>query len=269
MDRRKLTTTFLDIAKEIKDSTSKTDDEISHKLSQLCKNLKIQGPRLDKEYKQEMDKVQVELVRLCQMQQVDLAVRLQMLELIELRSLGWKANQEIEEYYKNHFDTIARGKIPTSSFDEEMASHDSVRLDGDGARSNSSGQPSSSVNVYEEELLIGAYKLTLKCPDRIVLQLSKQQLENLFKSRNELSISTPETVSSRRTAARVKINLRPGERPPPALQYSREQILNIANNPQSKEQPVQWNEMVRKLPDLVLKKNSARVGRVGKERSHF
>ena len=54
MDRRKLTTTFLDIAKEIKDSTSKTDDEISHKLSQLCKNLKIQGPRLDKEYKQEM-----------------------------------------------------------------------------------------------------------------------------------------------------------------------------------------------------------------------
>merc|ERR1711936_1368948 len=129
------------------------------------KNLKIQGPRLDKEYKQEMDKVQVELVRLCQMQQVDLAVRLQMLELIELRSLGWKANQEIEEYYKNHFDTIARGKIPTSSFDEEMASLDSVRLDGDGARSNSSGQPSSSVNVYEEELLIGAYKLTLKCPE--------------------------------------------------------------------------------------------------------
>ena len=254
MDRRKLTTTFLDIAKEIKDSTSKTDDEISHKLSQLCKNLKIQGPRLDKDYKQEMDKVQVELVRLCQMQQVDLEVRLQMLELIEvrtfyvislmdyfsfaqLRSLGWKANQEIEEYYKNHFDTIARGKIPTSSFDEEMASLDSVRLDGDGARSNSSGQPSSSVNVYEEELLIGAYKLTLKCPDRIVLQLSKQQLENLFKSRNELSISTTETVSSRRTAARVKINLRPGERPPPALQYSREQILNIANNPQSKVMP--------------------------------
>ena len=194
---------------------------------------------LDKEYKQEMVKVQVELVRLCQMQQVDLAVRLQMLELIEvrtfyvislmdyfsfaqLRSLGWKANQEIEEYYKNHFDTIARGKIPTSSFDEDQPT---------------SGQPSSSVNVYEEELLIGAYKLTLKCPDRIVLQLSKQQLENLFKSRNELSISTTETVSSRRTAARVKINLRPGERPPPALQYSREQILNIANNPQSKVMP--------------------------------
>lgn len=75
MDCRQILSSFYRITKE---------RENSRELSEICKNLKSQGPRLDEEYKQEMDKVQTELVSLCQNVELDPTVRLEMLELIEV-----------------------------------------------------------------------------------------------------------------------------------------------------------------------------------------
>ena len=76
MDCRQLLTSFSRIAK---------DSENVPALSQICRKLKVQGPRLDQEHRQEMDKVQEELVSLCQNVKLDPKVRLEMLELIEVR----------------------------------------------------------------------------------------------------------------------------------------------------------------------------------------
>ena len=89
-----------------------------------------------------------------------------------------------------------------------------------------------------EELLIGDFRLTLRCLDRTVLQLSKQHLANFFKTSHKVSITTsyPQSGDSSdqpRPEVRM-VEFRAEDQPPPALKYSREEILRIANNPQSK-----------------------------------
>ena len=88
-----------------------------------------------------------------------------------------------------------------------------------------------------EELQIGDFRLTLRCSDRTVLQLSKQHLANFFKTSHKVSITTsyPPVWGSDQPRPEVRmVEFRAEAQPPPALKYSREEILRIANNPQSK-----------------------------------
>ena len=95
MDSKQLISTFLSISKEITDKVKssrtnsvKRTNLSSHKtkLYQICKTLKLKGPEIDNDYKQDMEKVQTELINLCQMTELDVEVRLMMLEIIEVGS---------------------------------------------------------------------------------------------------------------------------------------------------------------------------------------
>ena len=95
MDSKQIIQTFLSMSKEITDKvTSARTNRVKRttfssdvtKLYQLCKTLKLKGPELDKDYKQDMEKVQTQLISLCQMTELDVEVRLMMLEIIEVGS---------------------------------------------------------------------------------------------------------------------------------------------------------------------------------------
>ena len=63
------------------------------KMSDLFSRLKLVGSKSEFSFKMELDELQNELVKLCQDSFLDLEVRLQILEIIELRSFGWKPNK--------------------------------------------------------------------------------------------------------------------------------------------------------------------------------
>ena len=62
-------------------------------LASLCSRLKAAGAEVEVEHGAELDRLQAVLPPLCQDSSIDLQLRLQLLEIIELRTLGWKSNK--------------------------------------------------------------------------------------------------------------------------------------------------------------------------------
>jgi len=69
-------------------------------LGSLCKGLVRVGGQLERNNPYALNQLQGLLTNLCQDSSLDIVLRLQILEVIELRSLGWKPNPTVENYYK-------------------------------------------------------------------------------------------------------------------------------------------------------------------------
>merc|ERR1719430_2059417 len=57
-----------------------------------------------------MDVMQSIMIKICQDRQVDLTIRLQVLEIVELRTLDWQSNLIVEEYYKDRLAKLENVK---------------------------------------------------------------------------------------------------------------------------------------------------------------
>ena len=55
------------------------------------------------DYKDKMDTMQTLLTKIVQDTQLDLPLRLRLLEFIELRTLDWKRSEAVENYYQVRF----------------------------------------------------------------------------------------------------------------------------------------------------------------------
>merc|ERR550534_2384252 len=69
-------------------------------LGSLCTGLVKVGGHLERSNPHALNRLQVLLTNLCQDSSLDIVLRLQLLEVIELRSLGWKPDPTVENYYK-------------------------------------------------------------------------------------------------------------------------------------------------------------------------
>ena len=69
-------------------------------LATFCMEVKVVGKELDKRHKEMMDTMQDLLTKVCQDTQLNLELRLQVLEVIELRTLSWVRNETVDDYYQ-------------------------------------------------------------------------------------------------------------------------------------------------------------------------
>lgn len=86
------------VAKELKDK--RYGSHVVQQIMSLNKGLKLFGPQLDQTDKEVLDRYQVFLRNACRDGSLDLVARLQLLEIIELRAMKWKANDNVTNYYK-------------------------------------------------------------------------------------------------------------------------------------------------------------------------
>jgi len=113
-------------------------------LINLCSDMKVFGEALDMNYKEKLDVMQSVMTKICQDRQLDLTIRLQVLEIVELRTLDWKSNYIVEEYYKDRLAKL-----------ENMKKKDENKKKGKNARklsfpSLSSIQESSSGSLDQD-----------------------------------------------------------------------------------------------------------------------
>ena len=166
----------------------------------------------------------------------------------KLRALGWKVDENSKKYYDKQFSIIRAAKAQAKSPPSRPSSQQNQNQSPQFPQSPQSPQflqspqslvspPQDSVETssegeesfIKEHLDIGNFKLVLKCSDRRVLQLSKQQLCSFFKSRNQIAINPSQKGPA------VRINYLAAKPPPsPTFKYSREEILKISENAQSK-----------------------------------
>ena len=69
-------------------------------MSKLCDGLKKVGHLLEAEYSHKLDQLQMFLTEICKDSAVDVSLRLNILEIIELRSLSWCSNPHLDRFYR-------------------------------------------------------------------------------------------------------------------------------------------------------------------------
>merc|ERR1719204_2746652 len=112
-------------------------------LSSLSVGLRQVGHLLEKNHGEALDCLHLQLINVCQDPSVDVVLRLQLLEIIELRTLGWQSIPLIDAYYQKRFGDYGRNQKAANSFakDVDLMLGNSVGnlLEGRGSVGNLSG----------------------------------------------------------------------------------------------------------------------------------
>ena len=81
-------------------------------LSGLCNVLLELGSALEKECCEELDLLGILMAQLCSDTSVEIQLRLAVLEILELRSLGWKRSPDISNYYEERVEQARSQTAP-------------------------------------------------------------------------------------------------------------------------------------------------------------
>ena len=101
-------------------SSSSYVDTTLNELAMLCNDIKVVGPLLDISHRQKMDDMQTVFTKICQDMKISVKLRLKVLEVIELRTLEWITNDTVDNYYKEKFALIEKGRSrSTTNYDEK------------------------------------------------------------------------------------------------------------------------------------------------------
>ena len=242
---------FQELLDQLMDYRGSYPNQMMIKMSDLCSRLRLAGSELEFSNKVELDELQNELVKLCQDSFLDLEVRLQILEIIELRSFGWKPNKGMEEFYVEKFNEARKAKEismthPKPANVSTSAPNKSTRNSSApielNKESNMTKETPASVGVTDEDdvtrslLMIGSSSLALESQDRRLVQLARQQLETFFSRSSGVQVSLGGAGDQEeggnpplRRPRRLEVEYVAPEAGGSSLQYSREAMLTLAN----------------------------------------
>lgn len=208
-------------------------------VSEQCTLIKQYGRQLEETEKEQLDQIQEELSRLCQYSSLHLELRLQLLELIELRSLGWESNESMESFYRDKFEEVEERRERLDRTGEKLEDNDtSTPLEEE-----SSTTPDEE--AAQEMIQVGPVKLFISSSDR-------NQLEQFFSSSSSNTsdsqdISEPVNHELRTIRFTAPVN------PSPTHKYTRETLLQLATSKESLKIPVNWAIRIQSLPRVIVK----------------
>jgi len=196
-------------------------------LTSLCSALKAVGAMIDMNHKDKMDILLGFLATICQDRDLDLLLRLQVLEVIELRTLGWKSNEMVDNYYKERFMQF-----------EESRKKEQLRKEAKLLRSEKRSrvsQTNSMTSVMDQSTDQGKSYVTVNGV-------------KLF-----LSSSNPEVTAAAKKLLADHFNKSTQALSATIMKYSRDDILTLATSPIARAAPVNWDDLVKDLPNVIQK----------------
>jgi len=199
-------------------------------LEGLTVSLKALGSRFEARHKELVERLQVCFTSLCQDKCIEVRLRLQLLEVIELRSLGWVSNPLVDSYYRERFGMLANSDTKGNQ-----------KEDTGNINNNSRSSPSS--------LPVLSYAVTGGDAASNMKQVSTLEVEG----------GTEIKIFCANSAVRLKALrlLKEGFKAAPCnsfRQYSKDVILRLASSPLSREPPVEWDQVLGDLPKDLLRK---------------
>jgi len=240
---------------------SSTSPSTLTSISQQCTLLKQYGKELEQTEKEKLDLVQGELTKMCQDTSLDLQLRLQLLELIELRTLGWESNENMETFYREKFQEVEEKE------DEEVKTREQQGGEATG------NHPSLDETGHTQEMIqVGAVKLFLSSTNKEVTTAAKHQLQHFFSASygqnassgsasntqtnntmSSLGNSTMYTQAGTTMYSQANTTFTSPPIPSPTHQYSREMLLTLATSQQAMKAPVNWARRIQSLPSVIIK----------------
>ena len=196
-------------------------------LATFCMEVKAVGPLLDIDNKDKMDIMQTLLTKICQDTQLNLELRLKVLEVIELRTLDWISNKAVDNYYQQRF----------AQFEERRKEQERKEVraarsrEGEKKRKLSQATPSmTSIQEDQQSVMVNGERIFLNSTNPELTANARKLLVDHLSSQSSL----PDY--------------------PRPMKYSRTDILTLATSPLSKEAPLNWERLLPQLPSVIIQK---------------
>jgi len=194
-------------------------------LAALCKDMKAVGPLLDIEHKDRMDITQTLLTRIVQDTHLDLQLRLEVLEFIELRTLDWRTSEAVDNYYQVRFAQFDENK---RNEQEKKYTKAAKSKEGENKRKLSFPSLSSIQEPYEDQqfVTVNGEKIFLDSSNPELAATARKMLVDHFSNR----LPVPYTSN---------------------IKYSRTDLLILATSPLARQAPQNWDSVLENIPAVV------------------
>jgi len=153
---------------------------VEEQLPLLCSGLQHLGAALEKELPDQLDRLQGLMATLCADPSVDIQLRLQLLETLELRSLGWRRHPAMADYYSQR--ALAAKSQTESSL---RASSQRQQMENSQQASSTMGGGSVLQQVPPGAVMVDGSPVFLTCQDQEVLEVAKAVLREKFPQMEE------------------------------------------------------------------------------------
>jgi len=153
---------------------------VEEQLPLLCSGLQHLGAALEKELPEQLDRLQGLMATLCADPSVDIQLRLQLLETLELRSLGWRRHPAMADYYSQR--ALAAKSQTESSL---RASSQRQQMETSQQASSTMGGGSVQQQVPPGAVMVDGSPVFLTCQDQEVLEVAKAVLREKFPQMEE------------------------------------------------------------------------------------
>ena len=207
----------------------------------LCDGLKRMGHLLESDHSEKLEMLQMYLTEICKDTRVDVTLRLKVLEIIELRSLGWNTNPGMESFYQEKISMFE--KKENSSSMGKLASPSPppspVSRRGDGLASQSSLSSVDS-QVAARSGQKGEY---------LSVSLEGENVRLFLSSASPRLTKHAKLILSQHFASKSSSGSSIGA----GVQYTREDLLSMASSPTVREKPEDWDCVLANIPEIVRK----------------
>ena len=207
---------------------------------------------LEVNYKDKLDQLQSVLTEFCKDGRVDIVLRLRVLEIIELRTMGWKMSSGAEEYYTTkiaHFQErketpVTNASLTGASFFVDTASIKSSKTTT-GKKMNSNNIFGQRSNFDEMRFQTPVKELF---PDR---ELKERECVVVGNVKIFLLSSSTKLLKEAKAVLSDNFNKGPSFS---NVKYSREDLLSLKMSPSSAQLPLMSAGVTQSCPEIICKR---------------
>ena len=196
------------------------------------------GYLLEPDHGEKLDLLQMHLTEICKDVRVDLNLRLKVLEIIELRSLGWASNPGLEAFYQEKTAMFEKKQEASS---KKPASPVVSRGDSLNSQSQQSHQASVDIQLPQRPGQKGEY---------LTVNLEGETVQLFLASASSQLTKHAKMILSQHFASKSSSGSSIGSA---GVQYSREDLLSMAMGPSVREKPRDWDSVLANIPEIIRK----------------
>ena len=205
---------------------------------------------LEANYKDKLDQLQYVLTEFCKDGNIDMVLRLRVLEIIELRTMGWRMSNTAEEYYTTKITQFQkreerqRERSGLAASLETDAFENSTKM---GMRDRKMSNPKIDGRSSWDDLRFHTPVQEL-FPDK---ELKKRECVVVDKVKIFLYSSSTKLLKEAKIVLTDNFNKSPNFS---NVKYSREDLINLKKSPPSSYPPLKWSMVTQSCPEIIIHK---------------
>ena len=197
---------------------------------------------MEANYKDKLDQLQHVLTEFCKDGNINMVLRLRVLEIIEMRTMGWRMSSTAEEYYttkiaqfqKREESKGTNGTVLTASSEKGVVKSTKPNT-AEGYKVPRSSNDEMRFKTPVHELF----------PDK---ELKERECVVVDKVKIFLYSSSTKLLKEAKIVLMENFNKRPSFS---NIKYSREDLVDLKRSPPSSDPPLKWGMVTQSCPEIV------------------